>query len=228
MTSRSIVVLDPPWEYKAYPKKNQTRTAANHYDIMTNQELLSLAPLMKTAFGPESIMCMWITSANLPFGIELLKSYGYDYKTVMFTWIKLNEKFNDKLIRTAKTIVNIPPTESDSIAALEKLTFMSLGHWTRSNVEYVIVGSRGKEPLQRLRKDIRQVVFAPIMEHSRKPDEVNKRIENMLLRPGDKIYELFARRQFSNWICTGNELDGLDIKDFLTVETKMKISGLGI
>jgi N6-adenosine-specific RNA methylase IME4 len=216
MNSRSLVMTDNPWKYRTWSGKNQTRNADNHYVCMTNQELLDLKPLIEGAFGSESIMGMWCTPSNMPFAIELLEHWGYKFATIGFTWVKLNEKFMNNLNDISRTNINLPMTSDDAIMALEKMFFMSLGHWTRSNCEHVIIGKKGKLPIQRVRRNIRQVVFSPIDEHSKKPDEINKRFELMLKRPGDTCYELFARRQYNDWHCTGLELDGLDIRDSLT------------
>lgn len=215
MNKRKIFVFDPPWNYRTWSGKNQTRNADNHYGTMTDQELLDLDAYVQKAAGPEAICCMWCTASNMPFALKLMKQWGFEYKTILFTWVKLNKSFQKKFKDIAQSTLNMPPSDEDLIKSIEQLMFVSLGHWTRSNCEFVIVGKRGKIPLQRLRKDVRQLVISPVTEHSRKPDEVNKRIESMLRRPQDKCYEFFARRQYNDWYCTGNELDGLDIKDAL-------------
>lgn len=53
-----------------------------------------------------------------------------------------------------------------------------------------------------------------VMAHSRKPEDVQDRIEQLFDGP---YVELFARRQRSGWLCLGNEIDGLDIRDSLQV-----------
>ena len=51
----------------------------------------------------------------------------------------------------------------------------------------------------------------PVEQHSKKPDEVRCRIERLM---GDvPRVELFARRQYDGWVCLGDEIDGLDIRD---------------
>jgi len=51
---------------------------------------------------------------------------------------------------------------------------------------------------------IEQVMFAPLREHSRKPDEVARRI-NRLVGDVPRI-ELFAREQRPNWVCWGDQV----------------------
>jgi N6-adenosine-specific RNA methylase IME4 len=51
---------------------------------------------------------------------------------------------------------------------------------------------------------VEQVLFAPIREHSRKPDEVRARIDRLV---GDvPRIELFAREQAPGWHAWGDEL----------------------
>ena len=51
----------------------------------------------------------------------------------------------------------------------------------------------------------------PIEGHSKKPDEVRKRIEILM---GDvPRCEIFARQKYDGWTCLGNEIDGLDIRE---------------
>jgi len=77
-----------------------------------------------------------------------------------------------------------------------------MGNWTRANAEFVMLGTKGKP--KRKRADIRQIVYAPIMEHSRKPVEVADRIVKLC---GDvPRVELFARRPNPGWDVWGNQV----------------------
>lgn len=85
--------------------------------------------------------------------------------------------------------------------------------YVNSEVEMVIVGKRGKIPHPRGCRKQRQVVEAPRGKHSAKPEEVQDRIDKMF--PTQNKLELFARRHRKGWTCEGNELDGLDIFDWI-------------
>ena len=64
-----------------------------------------------------------------------------------------------------------------------------------------LLATKGKP--KRISKSVRQLIHAPRREHSRKPDEVYDRIEQLL----DGTYvELFARRERKGWDSWGNEL----------------------
>lgn len=77
------------------------------------------------------------------------------------------------------------------------------------NVELCLLGTKGKP--QRVARNVRQFVQAPLTGHSRKPDEVRTRIETLM---GDvNRVELFARERSESWVTLGNEIDGQDLKD---------------
>jgi N6-adenosine-specific RNA methylase IME4 len=80
--------------------------------------------------------------------------------------------------------------------------FMGAGFGTRHNVEICWLGRRGAP--QRRSKAVRELIVAPRREHSRKPDEIYDRIEALCDGP---YVELFARQQWSGWICVGDEAD---------------------
>ena len=77
-----------------------------------------------------------------------------------------------------------------------------MGHTTRQNAEYVVLGRRGKP--RRLCKDVHQLIIQPRREHSRKPDEFYARVERYCTGP---YLELFARQRRPGWTAWGNELD---------------------
>ena len=114
----------------------------------------------------------------LPRAFELIEAWGFQYKTVAFTWVKLN--------RAAKH-------EADY--------FTGLGYWTRANPEQCLLATRGKP--SRLAKDVKRLVVERRREHSRKPDAVRERIERRVRGP---YLELFARETNPGWDCWGDQM----------------------
>jgi N6-adenosine-specific RNA methylase IME4 len=56
--------------------------------------------------------------------------------------------------------------------------------------------------------------------HSKKPDEVRRRIEQLM---GDvPRAELFARQRYDGWVCLGDEIDGLDIREAIKQVKEME------
>ncbi|MPN22670.1 hypothetical protein SDC9_170053 [bioreactor metagenome] len=87
--------------------------------------------------------------------------------------------------------------------------FWGLGFWTRANPEICIIATKGNP--KRLSKSVHSIVDTPIEEHSKKPDIVRERIVELC---GDlPRVELFARQVYEGWVCLGNEIDGLDIRE---------------
>ena len=78
---------------------------------------------------------------------------------------------------------------------------MAGGYSTRKNVEICWLGRRGKP--RRKSAGVRELIVAPVREHSRKPDEIYQRIEALCAGP---YLELWARQQWPGWICIGDEI----------------------
>lgn len=214
-TTRDIIVADMPWHHETWSDKGQGRTASSHYDVMKPADMLELKPLMQHAFPGDSLLFMWTTGPQMEFTLKLMKHWGWEFKTVAFTWIKFNASFNRTIRDGIATGNMLPLADQDIVDIVQKATFTGMGHWSRANAEYILVGKRGKAPLARVRKNIHSVIYAPRGAHSEKPDEANKRIELMVKRPQDECFELFARRQYKDWQCTGLELDGAPIGNAL-------------
>jgi len=78
---------------------------------------------------------------------------------------------------------------------------MGLGHYTRTNHEFVLLGTKGS--LERKSNKVKQWIKAPAFIHSKKPNEVRNRIIQLV---GDlQKIELFSRTKIPNWDCWGND-----------------------
>ncbi len=79
------------------------------------------------------------------------------------------------------------------------------GFYTMSQCELCLVFKRGRIPAPRGARNVRQLVSEPRGEHSRKPDEVRRRIEAMF--PKQHKIELFARdAHVPGWDLWGEEM----------------------
>lgn len=117
---------------------------------------------------------LWAINSMLPQALEVVDAWGFTFKTVAFTWVKTN-------------------TKSDGY-------FTGMGYWTRCNPEQCLLATRGRP--KRLNRDVRQLMFAPRREHSRKPDEIRTSIERLV--PGPYL-ELFARESAPGWDVWGDQ-----------------------
>lgn len=179
-----LIYADPPWSYETWSKKGAGRTASSHYDVMSLEDIAAL-PVRDIA-AKDAVLLMWATYPHLNVAFEVMHRWGFTYKTVAFTWIKLNPRGMGIAIGN--------------------------GHYTRANAEIVLLGTRGKG-LPRLRRDIPQVLMTPRRAHSKKPADVRDRIV-MLFGDLPRV-ELFARQPSDGWISYGNEIDGRDIREAL-------------
>jgi N6-adenosine-specific RNA methylase IME4 len=80
------------------------------------------------------------------------------------------------------------------------------GYYTMSQVELVLVGTKGLIPKPRGSRNERQFFSEKRTVHSKKPDEIRKRIFNMF--PTQKKIELFARQASDGWDVFGNQVEG--------------------
>jgi N6-adenosine-specific RNA methylase IME4 len=72
----------------------------------------------------------------------------------------------------------------------------------RHQTEIVLLARRGN--CRRRRKDVRELILAPRREHSRKPDEFYRRVEQYCDGP---FVDLFARERRPGWHTWGDETD---------------------
>ena len=79
----------------------------------------------------------------------------------------------------------------------------TLGNYLRNSAEFLLLGTRGKSPIQF--KSQPNWGFFPLQDHSHKPEEVYSIIERC--SPGPNRLELFARRRQPGWDVWGNEID---------------------
>lgn len=149
------------------------RGAEYKYPVMNTEDICAL-PVENLA-ADDCALFLWITMPQLKEAFKVIKSWGFVYRTCAFVWVK----------KYKKCFKN----------------FMGMGNWTRSNAELCLIGIKGKP--KRTSCSVRQIVESPIEKHSKKPDEVRVRIEELL---GDiPRIELFARQAAKGWDCWGNE-----------------------
>lgn len=78
-----------------------------------------------------------------------------------------------------------------------------LGYYFRSRTEHIIFATKGK-PGRLKRNDLGNVIEAPVLWHSKKPDFIYSLIEKAVDGP---FLELFARQKTKGWDVWGNEVE---------------------
>jgi len=86
-----IIYADPPWDYKGQRQHTDggatdTGGASTHYPTMRLSELKRLD--VQSIAAADSLLFLWVTNPHLDQGIELLKSWGFQWATVGFVWDK--------------------------------------------------------------------------------------------------------------------------------------------
>jgi len=182
----NVIYADPPWTYVF--SKTSSRSVTDKYVVMSSEDLIN----MEIPAADDSVLLMWATYPKLKEAINLGENWGFEYKTVAFTWVKKNKNADTP--------------------------FVGMGYYTRSNAEIVLLFTKGK-PLKRANKDVLQVLFedeviySEIGKHSQKPHEIRNRIVRLF---GDvPRLELFARSrngffpdyEYEGWDVYGNQVN---------------------
>ena len=123
-----------------------------------------------------SHLYLWVPNALLPEGLQVMKAWGFEYKSNL-VWHKVRKDgFSDG---------------------------RGVGFYFRNVTELVLFGVRGKgvRTLGPGRSQV-NLLSSRKREHSRKPDELYSIIESCSWGP---YLELFARTRRENWTVWGNE-----------------------
>lgn len=172
MKKYQIIYADPPWSYN--DKMSGHSFSLDHEYETQSLEWIKKLPVQNIT-DKDCVLFLWATSPLLPEAFEVIKAWGFKYKTLGFCWVK--ETNNGGLVK-------------------------NLGRYTMGGVELCLLATKGKP--QRQVKNIRQVVFDVRTEHSKKPEEIRKRIVDLM---GDiPRIELFAREKPEGWDVFGNEV----------------------
>lgn len=174
----NIIYADPPWNYTGWKEGN--RSVTRHYSTMKKEEIINMKDTIKSISDKNCIIFLWVTFPCLIEGLQVMKEWGFKYKTCGFNWIKRNKK-------------------SDT-------WFFGLGFWTRANSEICLIGTKGK--IERKSNKVSQIIDTHIEEHSKKPAIVREKIVE-LVGDLPRI-ELFARQTVVGWDCWGNEVNKFD------------------
>ena len=148
MKKYKIIYADPPWRYA---RSKVQGAAEKHYPTMSIEELCALP--VKEIADKDCILFLWATFPQLKEALQLIKAWGFTYKSVAFVWLKQNRK---------------SPT-----------WFYGLGFWTRGNAEICLLATKGHP--KRQSNKVHQFIISPVEQHSKKPDETRDRIVQLII-----------------------------------------------
>jgi N6-adenosine-specific RNA methylase IME4 len=193
----SAVSADPPWRFASNSDARPGRNARRHYATLTPAEIAALP--LADAVARDAYLFLWIIGPFLALGshIPIMQAWGFKPTAMGLTWIKLRRSLGAQGATSALFF-----TERD--------LFVGGGLTLRRNVEFCVLGKRGKP--QRLAKDVFEIILVPVRDHSRKPDEAYRRIERYCAGP---YLDLFSCERRDGWIPYGDETgkyDGADAR----------------
>lgn len=171
------VLADPPWQFT-----NKTGKIAPEHHRLTRYPTMTLDDIkalpVASAVEDTAHLYMWVPNALLPEGIEVLRAWGFNYKSNI-VWHKLRKDGG-----------------SDG---------RGVGFYFRNVTELLLFGVRGKNA-RTLQPGRTQVNYMGTRkrEHSRKPDEQYPLIQSC--SPGPYL-EMFARGERPGWAIWGNQAD---------------------
>ena len=177
-----FIGMDPQWKFLTRSPLGDGRSANVHYKTEEVDKIKQL-PVGKLA-ADDCMLGMWMVDWCPQDALDLIAHYGFKHITTLYTWIKTNGADPGLDIWDSST------------------WHMGQGYWTRANPEDCWLATKGNP--QRLHFDVRQLIVAPVMEHSRKPDAWLERTERLCEGP---YLELNARRPRPGWTSWGDELE---------------------
>lgn len=170
------IMADPPWLFE-----NSTgKMAPEHkrlfrYSTMTNEQIMSM-PVNEIAL-PKSHLYLWVPNALIETGLEVMKRWGFTYKTNI-VWYKIRKDGGPDR--------------------------RGVGFYFRNVTELLLFGVKGNIRTLDPGRSMPNIIISQKREHSRKPDEVYDVVEKCSSGP---YLELFARHSRQNWVSWGNQVD---------------------
>lgn len=169
------VLADPPWQFQNRTgKMAPEHKRLNRYPTM-NLDAIKALPVSEVLMDTAHLY-LWVPNALLPDGIEVLRAWGFEYKSNLI-WYKVRKDGGPDR--------------------------RGVGFYFRNVTEVILFGVKGKNARTLgPGRSQENMIVSQKREHSRKPDEQYKLIESC--SPGPYL-EMFARGSRLNWTCWGNQ-----------------------
>ena len=174
------ILADPPWRFT-----NRTGKVAPEHRRLSRYVTLSLDEIKEI---PVSIVAhenahlyLWVPNALLPEGLEVMKAWGFQYKSNLI-WHKIRKDGGPD--------------------------GRGVGFYFRNTTEVILFGIRGRMRTLKPGRTQVNIIKTQKQEHSRKPDALYNLIERC--SPGPYL-ELFARGKRKGWEVFGNEAENYEI-----------------
>ena len=171
----ATVLADPPWRFQ-----NKTGKVAPEHKRLARYPTLTLAEIedlpVEGVVEETAHLYLWVPNALLPEGLQVMQSWGFQYKTNLI-WYKVRQDGGPDR--------------------------RGVGFYFRNVTEILLFGVRGKHARTLAPgRSQENIILSRKREHSRKPDEQYPIIE--ACSPGPFL-ELFARGARQGWFTWGNQ-----------------------
>ncbi|MBX9892215.1 MAG: hypothetical protein K2Y12_07805 [Chitinophagaceae bacterium] len=175
------ILADPPWRFT-----NRTGKVAPEHKRLNRYGTLSLEEIMEIpvslAAADSSHLYLWVPNALLQEGLEVMKAWGFQYKSNII-WHKVRKDGGPD--------------------------GRGVGFYFRNTTEIVLFGIRGSMRTLAPGRSQVNIIRTQKQEHSRKPDELYELIERC--SPGPFL-EIFARGRRKGWDVFGNQAEDYEIE----------------
>ena len=182
----TTILADPPWQFN-----NRTGKVAPEHKRLNRYPTMPLEDIKKIPVDAVSDkqchLYLWVPNALLPDGLEVMKAWGFQYKTNLI-WEKVRKDgFPDG---------------------------RGVGFYFRNVTEILLFGIKGENnrTLAPARSQV-NIIRSMKREHSKKPDEFYDLIEACSRGP---YLEMFARGVRENWVLWGNQATDDYVPDWAT------------
>ena len=167
----------------------------SRYSTMTLQEIMEL-PIAQLAL-PQSHLYLWVPNALILEGLEVMKRWGFTYKTNL-VWHKVRKDGGPD--------------------------GRGVGFYFRNVTELILFGIRGSLRTYAPGRTQVNIIRSQKREHSRKPDQAYDIIERCSPEPR---LELFARHRRHGWSQWGNGLDSAGASEAPADDEKSLVGDTG-
>jgi len=168
------ILADPPWQFNNRTGKMAPEHKRLHrYKTMSLPEICSL-PVQDIAMD-QAHLYLWVPNALLAEGLEVMKAWGFTYKTNI-VWYKVRKDGGPD--------------------------GRGVGFYFRNVTELLLFGTRGRLRTLQPGPTAVNMLVSRKTAHSEKPERAYDLIEDC--SPGPYL-ELFARRSREHWVQWGDE-----------------------
>lgn len=172
------ILADPPWQFM-----NSTGKMAPEHKRLMRYPTLNLTDILELPVQllaeEKSHLYLWVPNALIAEGLEVMKRWGFTYKTHV-VWYKVRKDGGPD--------------------------GRGVGFYFRNVTELLLFGVRGSMRTLDPGRTQTNIIVSQKREHSRKPDEQYPLIESC--SPGPFV-ELFARNAQPGWKAWGNQIDAV-------------------